>query len=770
MTDGVTTINVDPVAVADQVLVNRSGSTGLQTINDLGTQLAASGAIADAITATKALAASGVQWKDPAVVATTANINLATGLVNGAVIDGVAVATGDRVLVRSQATLSENGLYVVAASGAAARAADADASDELLRMAVFVRSGTLAGGKQFVCISAGTIVVGTTFLRFSEIADQSQLNANLTTLQTSVAQHSALENLIENGNLSDNARGVKLFDPDLQTGTSWTARFGGLPISDYLKSVNCDNALYVPASLGGRGNLVVQETTLVGGYMFVSMLVRSTGDWTFGNESGLVSQARYSDMTTTVITSAGGGLTYEIVSSTVRRYSGVIALDGTKTCVRVEMGLNDGGARTANFYLTGFWASWAHTTVSRNQTAYPNWRSSVANIVSLRGQVDRLSAFERRMKLMSLAERCSDGLVSIIIALLGDSNTWGLGATGIGESYPRNHALADPRDVLTSSSWPNLFGEWIGQLVCGGENLSNPSPGVRQYQQSQLVDPVTHDSVVLYNSSGQPINKVGTVTTGGKLYQYLGIPLGGSLEFPVYGQTLSLWFSALPNDAAQTLDVYVNGVLHGSMSAYASPAAFSKNYDIDFGSVVSKTVKLVNNSATTSLRLEAIEHKRICRVVNNGIIGTSSNTWLPAGALLSGGLPIEANFAMIMLGTNDRGDTTFPRDAVRLERNLSSILDWISANRPFTKPLLMTSVRAVGNYEEPDNPGTYFFSSSEVALANARVAASRKLPLIDIYGAINRIIVNGDDPLADDLHYNDIGHKAVFEVISKFMF
>src|SRR5688500_7583864 len=73
-------------------------------------------------------ALDGLRWKTPVRVATTANGTLATAFENGDTIDGVALVTGDRILIKDQTTQSENGIYVVAASGAPTRASDADSS------------------------------------------------------------------------------------------------------------------------------------------------------------------------------------------------------------------------------------------------------------------------------------------------------------------------------------------------------------------------------------------------------------------------------------------------------------------------------------------------------------------------------------------------------------------------------------------------------------------------------------------------------------------
>jgi hypothetical protein len=112
------------------------------------------------------IAASGGTWKLPARAATTANGTLATAFANGQVVDGVTLATGDRILLKNQTTASENGIYVVAASGAPARASDADAGAELVNAALLVSEGTTNADKLFVCTTNAPITVGTTGLTF----------------------------------------------------------------------------------------------------------------------------------------------------------------------------------------------------------------------------------------------------------------------------------------------------------------------------------------------------------------------------------------------------------------------------------------------------------------------------------------------------------------------------------------------------------------------------------------------------------------------------
>jgi hypothetical protein len=110
--------------------------TGLGTPTDAAD--AATKAYVDAV-------AEGLHVHESARATTNANVSIANGLENGDTFGGVTLATGDRVLLRSQTTTSENGIYVVQASGQALRAADFDTAAEVdSGDFIFVTSGTYA--------------------------------------------------------------------------------------------------------------------------------------------------------------------------------------------------------------------------------------------------------------------------------------------------------------------------------------------------------------------------------------------------------------------------------------------------------------------------------------------------------------------------------------------------------------------------------------------------------------------------------------------------
>lgn len=110
------------------------------------------------------VAALGGQAKAPVRAASTANGTLATDFENGDTLDGVTLATGDRILLKNQSAGAENGIYIVAASGAPARATDAGSSTELVNAAVWVSEGTANADHLYVCTTNAPITVDTTAL------------------------------------------------------------------------------------------------------------------------------------------------------------------------------------------------------------------------------------------------------------------------------------------------------------------------------------------------------------------------------------------------------------------------------------------------------------------------------------------------------------------------------------------------------------------------------------------------------------------------------
>ena len=147
--------------------VNKAGDTmeGFLTLhaNPVNDMHAATKAYVDSMV-------QGLDVKESVRVATVENINL-QGLQT---IDGVALAVGDRVLVKNQTNAVENGIYIVAAA-AWTRAADAVNGKVNPGMFTFVEEGNLNNNNGFVLTNDGGVVVGTNELHFAQFSGMGQV-------------------------------------------------------------------------------------------------------------------------------------------------------------------------------------------------------------------------------------------------------------------------------------------------------------------------------------------------------------------------------------------------------------------------------------------------------------------------------------------------------------------------------------------------------------------------------------------------------------------
>lgn len=152
-------------------------------------------------------AAVGIDWKPSVRAATTANGALATAYENGDIIDGVTLATGDRILIKNQSTGSENGIYTVNASGAPTRATDADANAEVTSgLAVFVEEGTTNADSGWMLTTNGAITVNTTALTFTQFTGLGQIVAGAALTQTG----NTLDVATDNSSIEVNADALRV--------------------------------------------------------------------------------------------------------------------------------------------------------------------------------------------------------------------------------------------------------------------------------------------------------------------------------------------------------------------------------------------------------------------------------------------------------------------------------------------------------------------------------------------------------------------------------
>ena len=106
--------------------------------------------------------------KDAVRVATTTAGTLATSFANGQTVDGVTLATGDRILIKNQTAGQENGIYTVNATGAPTRATDADTASDIADAVVYVSQGTVNADTGWKLVT-DAITLGTTPLVFTAL-------------------------------------------------------------------------------------------------------------------------------------------------------------------------------------------------------------------------------------------------------------------------------------------------------------------------------------------------------------------------------------------------------------------------------------------------------------------------------------------------------------------------------------------------------------------------------------------------------------------------
>ena len=140
-------------------------------------------------------AIEAVAWKDNVRVASVANVTVSAP---GASLDGIALTSGDRILLRNQTTQTENGIYIFnGAATPATRAIDANTFDELESAIVTVDEGTNAGTTWRQTQVNG--VLGTNNVIFtsfgSGVAQASETNAGIAQIATQAQTDAGTDDL-----------------------------------------------------------------------------------------------------------------------------------------------------------------------------------------------------------------------------------------------------------------------------------------------------------------------------------------------------------------------------------------------------------------------------------------------------------------------------------------------------------------------------------------------------------------------------------------------
>ena len=226
----------------------------------------------------------GLDVKDSCKAATTGNITISTALNNGDTLDGVTLATNDRVLVKDQATASQNGIYIVGSSPA--RASDLAAGSDAAGMFTFVEQGTVNADNGFVCTSnKGSAVTGTNNLTFAQFSGAGQIIAG--------------DGLDKSGNtLSVDLKangGLVIESTEIGVDLAASSITGTLPVSK-LTSVTA-TATEIN-KLDGLNSTTTELNTCTDGSTSATATTLATADRMVVNDNGTMVQVALSDLVT----------------------------------------------------------------------------------------------------------------------------------------------------------------------------------------------------------------------------------------------------------------------------------------------------------------------------------------------------------------------------------------------------------------------------------------------------------------------------------------
>lgn len=198
--------------------------------------------------------AQGLDIKDSVIVATTVPGVLASDFENGDIIDDVTLTTGDRILIKDQASGVENGIYIVQASGSPTRSADFALGSSQSGSFTFVKQGTVNQDSGWVLTNdPPNNVVGTDALIFSQFSGAGQIIAGT--------------GLSKSGNtLSVDASQLQITEVGTLTSLNVSPGFI-LGVDLKLSSLSASQAVFTNASKDlisvqttGSGNVVLQTT------------------------------------------------------------------------------------------------------------------------------------------------------------------------------------------------------------------------------------------------------------------------------------------------------------------------------------------------------------------------------------------------------------------------------------------------------------------------------------------------------------------------------
>ena len=200
---------------------------------------------------TDTISGSAVGIRSKVVAATTTAGTLATDFENGDTLDGVVLATNDRILIKNQVTATENGIYIVQASGAPSRSTDYDTGSSVSSTLLTVDEGTSNADTLWLCTNdVGSDVVGTDNLAFIQIGS-GDISGPISSTDNAIVRWDGTggNSIQDSGILIDDTNNLIFESGTFDTTLSVTTQTVGAP------------TITIPDLGGTSGDLVINNAT-----------------------------------------------------------------------------------------------------------------------------------------------------------------------------------------------------------------------------------------------------------------------------------------------------------------------------------------------------------------------------------------------------------------------------------------------------------------------------------------------------------------------------
>ena len=390
----------------------------------------------------------------------------------------------------------------------------------------------------------------------------------------------------------------------------------------------------------------------------------------------------------------------------------------------------------------------------------------------LNAEVEKFSQFVKPVQLINLLKDLRNPIQSVQIKLIGDSITFGMGATGNGSGT---------YTVATSKTWANILRDYFGTAFCtsaryGDDTIIND--GAAWYSQAGVSVISSNLSYFKFinTATGKVFSdsemnaKVGTnITSPSGTFLDLFSKASAStnnpdaIEFEFVGSSFKINFAKLSYGDANTanISVYVNDEMFSGFNVYSPSASFGHSTIVSNLPVGRNKIRIENETNVPNLmaRLVSIEAERKINVINQGVSGSNTKTWLDNNWIQSKVNPSD-NYVFVQLGTNDRHTT---KKIGQFKNQYLTLLDRISVASP-TSGVIVMSPPAVTQNEDPIQT-VYQFRISDLNYCLSEIAKLRKLSFISNFEVTSKMKAKGEVFLSDGLHPNDYGYNVIADHI-----